>query len=79
MAKLQKKMPFNFCYKYSNNPNYPFYCNFIGKKTPKLKIIQPFLNLLNSNCHTISQLKNKRFNTYIYTPNKNISFILILK
>lgn len=31
-----KKEAFKFKYKYSNNPDYPFYSNYIGKKTSKI-------------------------------------------
>lgn len=28
----KKEQPFNFNYKYSNNPDCPFYCNYIDKR-----------------------------------------------
>lgn len=53
----KKEQPFNFNYKYPNATDYPFYCNYIGKRNYTKN-----LDLLYTNGHTISQLKKKRFN-----------------
>lgn len=55
----KKEQPFNLDYKYSNDTDYPFYCNYIGKRNSKIQNYTENLDLLYLNGHTISQLKKK--------------------
>jgi len=56
----KKEQPFNFNYKYSNDTDYPFYCNYIGKRNSNVQKYTENLDLLYPNGHTISK-KKKRF------------------
>lgn len=55
----KKEQPFNFNYKYSNGTDYPFYCNYIGKRNSNVQKYTENLDLLYPNSHTISQLEKK--------------------
>lgn len=61
-GNYKKEQPFNFQYKYSNNEDYPFYCNYFGKRNSKVQDYIGNLDLLYSNGYTINNLKKKRFN-----------------
>lgn len=57
----KKEQLFNFNYKYSNDPEYPFDCNYNGKRNYKVQNYSQKLDLLYPNGHPINHLK-KKFN-----------------
>lgn len=58
----KKEQPFKFNYKYSNNPDYPFYCVNIGKRKSKIEDYTTNLDLFISKWSHYKPIKKKRFN-----------------